>query len=102
MHIRIVSLHVKPDQIEAFKQVSLIDAQKAVTEPGVISFAFLQQADDPTHFVLVEVYRSDEARTRHFETEWFHTWREAVTPMFAKPLESVQYTPVFPLEADWQ
>jgi quinol monooxygenase YgiN len=70
-----------------------------VQEPGIARFDVIQQADDPTRFVLVEIYRSDEATVRHKETAHYATWRDAVAPMMAEPRTSVKYANVFPDEA---
>ena len=37
----------------------------AVQEPGIARFDVLQDNDNPTHFVLVEIYRSQEATVAH-------------------------------------
>lgn len=53
-----VQIHVKPDSLEAFKQATLANARESIKEPGVVRFDFSQQQDDPSRFVLVEIYRS--------------------------------------------
>ena len=52
-----VHVHVKPDAVEAFRTATLENAQNSVQEPGIARFDVLQQQEDPTRFVLVEVYR---------------------------------------------
>ena len=56
-----VHVHVKPGCVEAFAAASLANARHSVREPGVARFDVVQQADDPTRFVLVEAYRSAAA-----------------------------------------
>ena len=68
MFIVHVFVHVKSDQVDAFQAATLENAKKSVQEPGVARFDVLQQQDDPTRFVLVEVYRSAEDPARHKET----------------------------------
>jgi len=43
-----------------------------VKEPGIARFDVIQQEDDPTRFVLVEVYRDAEApsNTGKLRTTW--------------------------------
>ena len=65
-------------------------------EPGVARFDVLQQEDDPTRFVLVEIYRTPEAAAAHKETAHYATWRDAVAPMMAEPRSSTRYRAVFP------
>ena len=61
----------------------------------------MQQRDDPARFVLVEVYRSDDAPDAHRETSHYRVWREAVEPMMAEPRHSLKYTNVSPGDEGW-
>ena len=61
MHIALVSVHVKPDAVAAFEAATEHNARQSRLEPGVARFDVLQQRDDPTRFVLFEVYRDPEA-----------------------------------------
>lgn len=96
-----VHVHVKPECVEVFKQVSLENARNSVQEPGIARFDVCQQADDPTRFILVEVYRTPDAPTRHKETSHYAAWRDAVAPMMAEPRTSVKFANVFPPDAGW-
>ena len=91
-------VHVKPAQLEAFQAATLENASKSMQEPGVARFDGIQQQDDPTHFVLVEVYRTSDDPARHKETRHYQKWRDAVSDMMAEPRTSVRYTNVFPDE----
>ncbi len=99
----IVHVHarVKPEFVEAFKQVTIENARHSVKEPGVARFDVIQQTDDPTRFVLVEVYRTSEAPRQHKETAHYATWRDKVIPMMVEPRSSVKYSNVFPDEEGW-
>jgi len=96
-----VSVHVKPDQVEAFCAASVENARRSVREPGIARFDIVQQQDDPTRFVLVEVYRTSDDPARHKETAHYQKWRDAVAPMMAEPRTSIKYTNVFPDEKGW-
>ena len=65
MHIVHVQIRVKPDCIEAFQAATLANARASIQEAGVVRFDMVQQQDDPTRFVLVEVYRAVEDQARH-------------------------------------
>ncbi len=95
MFIVHVHVQVKPDCIEAFKTATLANARASVQEPGVARFDVVQQSDDPTRFVLVEVYRDATANAAHKETEHYPIWRDAVASMMAAPRSSVKFQTFF-------
>jgi autoinducer 2-degrading protein len=95
MLIVFVHVHVKPDCVEAFKQASVENARESVKEPGIARFDVVQQQDDPTRFVLVEIYRTADAPAKHKETTHYAKWRDTVAPMMPEPRTSVKYGEVF-------
>jgi len=101
MFIVHVHVHVKPESVEAFGQATLENARSSVQEPGIARFDVIQQLDDPTRFVLVEVYRTPEDPARHKETVHYQAWRDTVGEMMAEPRSSVKYANVFPDEQGW-
>ncbi len=66
-----------------------------------MSFDVLRDRADPTHVVLVEVYRDEGAAAAHKQTAHYATWRDAVAPMMARPRTSVRYVNVSPDDAGW-
>jgi len=101
MFIVQVYVHVKPESVDAFKVASLENARNSVQEPGIARFDVIQQLDDPTRFMLVEVYRTPEDPARHKETAHYATWRDIVAPMMAEPRSSVKYTNLYPDDEGW-
>ncbi len=101
MFIVHVFVHVKPDQVEAFKSATIENAGNSIKEPGVARFDIIQQMDDPTRFVLVEVYRTPDDPGRHKETAHYQIWRDTVADMMAEPRTSIKYTNIFPDEQGW-
>jgi quinol monooxygenase YgiN len=91
-----VAVHVKPGCVEFFAAASLENARQSVREPGIARFDVVQQTDDPTRFVLVEVYRTPQAPAAHKETAHYQLWRDTVAPMMAEPRTSVKFANVFP------
>jgi (4S)-4-hydroxy-5-phosphonooxypentane-2,3-dione isomerase len=96
-----VQVQVKPECVEAFKQATLANARESRKEPGVARFDALQQQDDPTRLVLVEVYRDANAAAAHKETKHYPVWRDTVAPMMAEPRHSVKFNNLFPDETNW-
>ena len=101
MLMTLIHVHVKPEQIAAFKLATVENARQSVQEPGIARFDVIQHVDDPTRFVLIEVYRTDDAPARHKETGHYKTWREAVAPMMAEPRASLHCRTVFPDDREW-
>jgi quinol monooxygenase YgiN len=96
-----VNVHVRPELVEAFKAATVENAKCSLGEAGVARFDVCQTQDDPTRFVLVEVYRDAAAPARHKETAHYRKWRDAVAPMMAEPRSSTKFTTVFPGESGW-
>mgnify|MGYP005839320093 CR=1 FL=1 len=102
MRIVHVFVHVKPDCVDAFKAATLDNASHSIQEPGVVRFDVIQQAEDPTRFVLMEIYRHDDAPAQHKATAHYARWRDTVADMMAEPRTSITYTAVFPADTQWQ
>jgi quinol monooxygenase YgiN len=86
---------VKQDCLDAFKAATLENGETSIKEHGILRFDFVQQADDPTRFVLVEIYRSPDAQAVHRETAHYQKWRDTVAPMMAEPRVGTKYIPIF-------
>jgi quinol monooxygenase YgiN len=97
-----VSVHVKPESVDAFRTATLENARNSVQEPGVIRFDVVQQDDDPTRFLLIEIYRTGADPGLHKMTSHYLTWRETVEPMMAEPRSSVRYHAVYPEADGWE
>ena len=69
--------------------------------PASLRFDVVQNADDPTRFVLVEVYRTTDAAAAHKDTAHYQKWRAIVAEMMAEPRQGVKYSSVFPDAEGW-
>ena len=96
-----VFVHVKPEFVDAFRGATIENARNSVQEPGIARFDVIQQLDDPTRFVLVEVYRTPNDPVRHKETAHYAKWRDTVAEMMAEPRSSVKYDNVYPDDEGW-
>lgn len=101
MFIVHVFVHVKEESVEAFKEATIENASKSVQEPGIARFDVIQQRDDPTRFVLVEVYRTPNDPAKHKETAHYKTWRATVADMMVEPRSAIKYDNVFPEDSGW-
>jgi autoinducer 2-degrading protein len=101
MQIVLVHVSVKPELIEAFKQATIENASHSVKEAGIARFDVIQQSEDPTKFILVEVYKTADAPAAHKETTHYARWRDTVVEMMAEPRQGIKYTNIFPDDASW-
>jgi quinol monooxygenase YgiN len=101
MFIVHVFVHVKSDKVEEFKSASMENARNSVKEPGIARFDVIQQQDDTSQFVLVEVYRTADDPARHKETQHYQKWRDTVEDMMAEPRRAIKYQNIFPGESGW-
>ena len=92
----LVEVQVVADGVHAFREASEKNARASRQEPGIARFDVLQRKDDPTRFVLVEVYRDAQAPAAHKQTAHYLAWRDAVAPLMASPRVGHQYDDVVP------
>lgn len=102
MYIAHVHLKVKPELIDQFIEATLDNVRNSQQEPGNLRFDFFQQIDDPTRFVLTEIYESEDAWARHRETEHYLRWRDVAPSMLAEERYAHKYRTISPTEADWR
>ena len=96
MHIVHVHVHVHPAHVDAFLAATRENARQSLQEPGVVRFDVVQEIDDPTRVVLVEVYRTADAPAAHKRTPHYRAWADAVADMMAVPRQSVKFDTVDP------
>jgi quinol monooxygenase YgiN len=61
----------------------------------------VQQLEDQSRSVLVEVYRTSQDPAEHKKTAHYQIWRDTVAEMMAEPRSSVKYANVFPEDGGW-
>ena len=96
-----VNVRVNSESVGEFIEATIENARNSVREPGIARFDVVQQTDDPTRFVLVEVYRDEAASIAHKETAHYAKWRDTVAPMMNGPRTSVKFSNLFPEDQDW-
>jgi len=96
MKIAQVHIKVKPECIDAFITASSENARHSMQEEGIVRFYVLQSDDDPTAFVLFEIYRSSEAQAAHKGTPHFSKWQADVKDLIVAPGQAQIYSNIFP------
>ena len=96
MIVTCVHIHVKPDVINSFVDVTTTNHNESIKEPGNLRFDLVQQSDDPCRFMLYEAYESEEAAAAHKTTVHYFKWRDAVSDMMVEPRLGVKYNIIQP------
>jgi quinol monooxygenase YgiN len=72
MHVVLVMVTVKPELLGEFEAALLHNARESVArDPGCLRFDVSQQVDDPTRWVLYEVYDAPAAHAAHRQSPHF-------------------------------
>jgi autoinducer 2-degrading protein len=96
MYVVIVEVHVLADKIAEFLRFTRQNHEGARSEPGNRRFDVLEQKDDPTRFVLYEVYEDETAFAAHQQTAHYLAWRDSVANLLAEPRKSKKLVSRFP------
>ena len=96
MHVTLVHVYVKPEQVDDFIEASRLNHEASIQEQGNRRFDILQDANEPAKFVLYEAYATAEDAAAHKETPHYATWRDTVASMMAKPREGIKHKGLFP------
>ncbi len=95
-----VYLHAREEMTDVVREANIANAKCSIKEPGIIRFDVMQQEDDPSRFLLVEIYKNEKAILAHRETEHFAQWVKVAEPMLAEPREKTIYRNLFPEDND--
>ena len=80
MHIVLVQVAVRPDMLGAFEHALLHNARESVAhDDGCLRFDVSQAVDDPTRWVLYEVYETPAAHALHRQSAHFLAYDAVAT-----------------------
>jgi autoinducer 2-degrading protein len=96
MYVVIVEVHVLADKVTEFLRFTRQNHEGARSEPGNRRFDVLEQKNDPTRFVLYEVYEDETAFAAHQQTAHYSAWRDSVANLLAEPRKSKKFVSRFP------
>ena len=97
-----VYIHVKEEVVDAFIAATLKNVAGSNQEPGIARFEFHQEVEDKTHFLLMEVYKDQEAAIAHKQTAHYATWRDTVADMMTEERKAVKYNLLAPDDVIWR
>lgn len=101
MYVASVTVFVDPEHVQDFIDAVLDNARNTRMEPGNVRFDVSQCVDEPSRFLLYEVYRTEDDFKRHQQTEHYLRWRDAVAPWMARPRQGVKHASLFPDDEGW-
>lgn len=80
MHIVLVQVTVKAEMLEEFERALLHNARESVAhDPGCLRFDVSQHVDDPTKWILHEVYDTPDAHAAHRRAAHFLAYDAVAT-----------------------
>jgi autoinducer 2-degrading protein len=96
MHVTIVHIRVNQEHIDNFIEATLLNHQASIKEKGIRRFDILQDANDPTKFMLYEAYATASDAAAHKDTLHYVMWHERVAMMTLTPFDDIRYNCLFP------
>lgn len=90
MYVVAVTVFVKPEFIQPFIDATHLNAKASRGEAGNVRWDFSQAEDDPSRFLLYEVYTDKQAFVAHQQTLHYLTWKSAVADWMAQPRSGVK------------
>jgi autoinducer 2-degrading protein len=100
MIVRAIEVQVKPGKAAEFIAATLENHRGSLGEAGVLRFDVLQSSEDPSSFLLYEVYRDESATQAHKETAHYQAWKRAVEPLMAAPRKGRPFNVLAPTDPE--
>ena len=83
--------HIKPEDADAWPEISRPFTEATRAEPGCLFFDWSRSLDDPTEYVLVEAFRDGEAGGAHVQSEHFTAARSSLPPHLASTPKVINF-----------
>ena len=83
--------HIKPEDADAWPEISRPFTEATRAEPGCLFFDWSRSLDDPTEYVLVEAFCDGEAGGAHVQSEHFIAARSSLPPHLASTPKVINF-----------
>jgi len=93
-----VNINVKPECLDEFMKEITWFAEECRKEPGCLRFDVLQELEDPTKFMILEAFPTDEGVVAHQQSEHYKRWGQVAPPLIVEPRIRVRYRPIVGVE----
>ncbi|EMG5715916.1 (4S)-4-hydroxy-5-phosphonooxypentane-2,3-dione isomerase [Yersinia enterocolitica] len=91
MHVTLVEINVKEDQVEQFVEVFRANHQGSILEPGNLRFDVLQDESIPTRFYIYEAYVDEAAVAAHKKTPHYLRCVEELEGLMTGPRKKTTF-----------
>ncbi|ADZ41034.1 TPA: (4S)-4-hydroxy-5-phosphonooxypentane-2,3-dione isomerase [Yersinia enterocolitica] len=96
MHVTLVEINVKEDQVEQFVEVFRANHQGSILEPGNLRFDVLQDESIPTRFYIYEAYVDEAAVAAHKKTPHYLRCVEELEGLMTGPRKKTTFIGLMP------
>ena len=83
---------VRPEDADAWPEISRSFTEATRAEPGCLWFDWSRSLDDPTEYVLVEAFRDADAGGAHVQSTHFRAAQAELPPHLAETPRIVNFT----------
>jgi autoinducer 2-degrading protein len=91
MFVAAVHIFVKPEALDDFMELILMDQEGTLAEPGCVRFDVVRSVDDPNEFLIWEVYADEEAAAFHKTTSHYLAFKERMPALASKDRYADRY-----------
>jgi len=91
MFVAAVHVFVKPAAIDDFMELIRMDQVGSLAEPGCLRFDVVRSIEDPSEFVIWEVYADDDAAAFHKTTPHYAAFKERMPALASKDRYADRY-----------
>jgi autoinducer 2-degrading protein len=84
MFVAAVHVFVKPESLDDFMDLILMDQEGTLAEPGCVRFDVVRSTGDPTEFLIWEVYLDEQAAAFHKTTPHYAAFKERMPALASK------------------
>jgi quinol monooxygenase YgiN len=83
---------VRPEDADAWPEISRSFTDATRAEPGCLWFDWSRSLDDPAEYVLVEAFRDDDAAAAHVQSDHFAAAQKELPPHLTETPRIVNFT----------
>ncbi len=83
---------IKPEDADAWPQISREFTEATRGEDGCLWFTWSRSVEDPDEYVLIEAFRDDEAGAAHVQSDHFRTATQTLPAHLVRTPEIVNAT----------